>query len=150
MQREEPPVMTTGLERIAVKARCDPKLRFTSLAHHITKERVWESLSQTPAKSAAGVDGQANLESSGFQRTPKYDKDTILTVALLFAQLFGAFSNSLKHFFHPALLLGRDILKCTFDESGELAEDRNEYSASLLRKRNNANAAIALALHTTD
>jgi eukaryotic-like serine/threonine-protein kinase len=32
--------MTTGLERIAVKARCEPKLRFTSLAHHITKERV--------------------------------------------------------------------------------------------------------------
>ena len=53
MQREEPPVMTTGLERIAVKARCEPKLRFTSLAHHITKERVWENLCQIPAKSAA-------------------------------------------------------------------------------------------------
>src|SRR5712675_634426 len=62
MQREEPPVMTTGLERIAVKARCEPKLRFTSLAHHITKERVWESLSQIPAKSAAGVDGQTVAE----------------------------------------------------------------------------------------
>jgi len=58
MQREEPPVMTTGLERIAVKARCESKLRFTSLAHHITKERVWENLNQIPAKSAAGVDGQ--------------------------------------------------------------------------------------------
>ena len=44
MQRGEPPVMTTGLERIAVKARCEPKLRFTSLAHHITKERVWRAL----------------------------------------------------------------------------------------------------------
>src|SRR5712675_3795592 len=62
MQREELPVMTTGLERIAVKARCEPKLRFTSLAHHITKERVWESLSQIPAKSAAGVDGQTVTE----------------------------------------------------------------------------------------
>jgi RNA-directed DNA polymerase len=62
MQREEPPVMTTGLERIAVKARCEPKLRFTSLAHHITKERVWESLRQIPAKSAAGVDGQTVTE----------------------------------------------------------------------------------------
>ena len=62
MQREEPPVMTTGLERIAVKARCEPKLRFTSLAHHITKERVWENLSQIPAKSAAGVDGQTVAE----------------------------------------------------------------------------------------
>jgi RNA-directed DNA polymerase len=58
MQREEQPVMTTGLERITVKARCEPKLRFTSLAHHITKERVWENLNQMHAKSAAGVDGQ--------------------------------------------------------------------------------------------
>jgi RNA-directed DNA polymerase len=62
MQREELPVMTTGLERIAVKARCEPKLRFTSLAHHLTKERVWENLSQIPAKSAAGVDGQTVTE----------------------------------------------------------------------------------------
>src|SRR5580698_5693857 len=59
MQREEPPVMETGLERIAVKARCEPKLCFTSLAHHITKERVWENLCLIPAKSAAGVDGQS-------------------------------------------------------------------------------------------
>jgi group II intron reverse transcriptase/maturase len=61
MQREEPPVMETGLERIAVKARCEPKLRFTSLAHHITKERVWENLCRIPSKSAAGVDGQTVL-----------------------------------------------------------------------------------------
>jgi hypothetical protein len=69
-------------------------------------------------------------------------------VALLFAQFFGASCDSLEHFVYLALLLGRDILKCTFDESGVLAEDRNEYSASLFRKRNSANAAIALALHT--
>ena len=62
MQREESPVMETGLERIAVKARCEPKLRFTSLAHHITKERVWENLCRIPAKSAAGVDGQTVRE----------------------------------------------------------------------------------------
>src|SRR5262250_3102082 len=62
MQREESPVMTTGLERIAVKARCEPKLRFTSLAHHITKQRVWENLCQIPTKSAAGVDGQTVTE----------------------------------------------------------------------------------------
>ena len=54
MQREDTPTMETGLERIAVKARCEPELRFTSLAHHITKERVWENLNQIPAKSAAG------------------------------------------------------------------------------------------------
>jgi len=58
MQREEPPVMTTELERIAAKARCEPKLRFTSLAHHITKERVWMNLCEIPSKSAPGVDGQ--------------------------------------------------------------------------------------------
>jgi len=34
MQREEQPVMTTGLERIAAKARGEPTLGFTSLAHH--------------------------------------------------------------------------------------------------------------------
>ena len=55
-------------------------------------------------------------------------------VAFSFAQFFGASCDSLEQFFHLALLLGRDVLKCTFDESGVLAEDRNEYSASLLRK----------------
>lgn len=84
------------------------------------------------------------------QRAPKYVKDTILTAALLFAQSFGASSDSLEHFFYLAVFLGRDILKCTFDESGVLAEDRNEYSVSLLCKRDSANAAIAVALHTTD
>jgi hypothetical protein len=61
-------------------------------------------------------------------------------MAFLFAQLFGASCDSLKHFFHLALLLGRDIVKCMFDESGVLAEDRNAYSASLFGKRNSANA----------
>jgi len=58
MQREETPTMATGLERIAAKARCEPKLRFTSLAHHITKERVWENLCEISTDSAPGVDGQ--------------------------------------------------------------------------------------------
>jgi RNA-directed DNA polymerase len=62
MQREEPPAMVTGLERIAARARCEPKLRFTSLAHHLTRERVWENLSQIPTNSAPGVDGQTVAE----------------------------------------------------------------------------------------
>jgi len=62
MQREEPPAMETGLERIAAKARCEPKLRFTSLAHHITRERVCENLGQIPTDSAPGVDGQTVTE----------------------------------------------------------------------------------------
>ena len=58
MQREETPTMATGLERIAAKARCEPKLRFTSRAHHITQERVGENLCEIPTDSAPGVDGQ--------------------------------------------------------------------------------------------
>src|SRR5215470_11976724 len=58
MQREDKPTMETGLERIAAKARREPKLRFTSLAHHITRERVWKNLCQIPKHSAPGVDGQ--------------------------------------------------------------------------------------------
>jgi retron-type reverse transcriptase len=62
MQREEPPAMATGLERIAAKARCEPKLRFTSLAHHISRERVWGNLCQVPSNSAPGVDGQSVVQ----------------------------------------------------------------------------------------
>src|SRR6516162_11491385 len=36
----------------------EPNLRFTSLAHHITRERVLKNLQQIPKHSAAGVDGQ--------------------------------------------------------------------------------------------
>jgi len=55
MQSEEQPVMATGLERIAAKARHEPKLRFTSLAHHITGERVWENLCRIPKHSAPAL-----------------------------------------------------------------------------------------------
>ena len=58
MQREDTPTMETGLERIAARARCEPSLRFTSLAHHITRERVWANLCQIPHRSAPGVDEQ--------------------------------------------------------------------------------------------
>jgi group II intron reverse transcriptase/maturase len=54
--------MPTGLERIAVKAREEPKLRFTSLAHHVTKQLIWKSLCQIPNKSAAGCDGKTVAE----------------------------------------------------------------------------------------
>jgi len=58
MQREDKLTMETKLEQIAVKARREPNLRFTSLAHHITRDRVLENLSKIPKRSAAGVDGQ--------------------------------------------------------------------------------------------
>jgi group II intron reverse transcriptase/maturase len=62
MQRKDKPTMETELERIAAKARSEPKLRFTSLAHHITRERVWTNLCQIPKRSAPGVDGQTVTE----------------------------------------------------------------------------------------
>lgn len=58
MQRVENPVMTTGPERIAAKARDERKLKFTSLAHHITEELLWESVWHIPKDSAAGSDRQ--------------------------------------------------------------------------------------------
>src|SRR6476469_5416862 len=58
MQREDQLTMETKLEQIAAKARREPNLRFTSLAHHLTRERVQKNLSQIPQRSAAGVDGQ--------------------------------------------------------------------------------------------
>ena len=58
MQREDKPAMETGLERIAAKARNEPQLRFTSLAHHITRQRVWDSLCHIPNGSSPGLDGQ--------------------------------------------------------------------------------------------
>ena len=67
MQREDQLTMETQLERIAAKARSEPKLRFTSLAHHITRDRVLQNLLRIPNRSAAGVDGQtAEAAKEGF------------------------------------------------------------------------------------
>ncbi len=57
MQRETKPVMQTGLERVAAKARSETKLRFTTLAHHITKELIGKCLKHIPNNSAPGIDG---------------------------------------------------------------------------------------------
>lgn len=62
MQREDNPVMITGLERRAAKARSETKFRFTSLGPHITQERVWGNLNRIPSKSAPGCDGQTVTE----------------------------------------------------------------------------------------
>jgi group II intron reverse transcriptase/maturase len=48
--------MQTGLEGVAAKARTDTKLVFTSLAHHVTKDLIMESLKHTPLGSAVGID----------------------------------------------------------------------------------------------
>ena len=49
--------MATELERIAAKARCEPELLFTSLAHHVTRDRVEKNLKKIPNRSAPGCDG---------------------------------------------------------------------------------------------
>lgn len=49
--------MTTNLERIVAKAREDASLQFTSLTHHISKERIGECLQHIPKRTAPGVDG---------------------------------------------------------------------------------------------
>jgi RNA-directed DNA polymerase len=49
--------VATGLEGIAAKARKEANLVFTSIAHHITKELIWESLNHMSKDTAAGIDG---------------------------------------------------------------------------------------------
>lgn len=49
--------MSTELERIAEKARKEPTLRFTSLAHHLTAERLWMALHHIVPSTAPGTDG---------------------------------------------------------------------------------------------
>ena len=50
--------VTTGLARIAVKAKADPKCRFTSLAHILTPEFLAETWRQMNRHGASGVDGE--------------------------------------------------------------------------------------------
>lgn len=54
--------MQTKLKRIADKAHQEPKRRFTSLAHHITKELLKQSLYKIPLNSSPGVDGETTVE----------------------------------------------------------------------------------------
>jgi retron-type reverse transcriptase len=50
--------MTTGLTRVAEKAKTDPKLRFTSLAHLLTPQFLAETWRMLNKKGAPGVDGE--------------------------------------------------------------------------------------------
>ena len=54
--------MSPGLERIAAKARHEPKLCFTTLAPHIDAERLWRNLCHVPRHTAPGSDGQTGDE----------------------------------------------------------------------------------------
>ena len=50
--------MSTGLARIATKAKTDSKCRFTSLAHILTREFLMETWRQMNRHGASGVDGE--------------------------------------------------------------------------------------------
>lgn len=49
--------MTTGLERIAAKAKNETTFQFTSLAHHISRDLVRGSLEHMPRNTSPGTDG---------------------------------------------------------------------------------------------
>lgn len=57
-KKGERSIMTPNIPKIANKARENGKLVFTSLAHHITPERLWECLKSIPPSSGVGVDQQ--------------------------------------------------------------------------------------------
>jgi len=48
--------MSTQLDQIAKKAKSNPKLRFTSLAHLLTPEFLTETWKQMNRRGASGVD----------------------------------------------------------------------------------------------
>lgn len=50
--------MPTGLTRVAEKAKTDPQLRFTSLAHLLTPQFLTETWRMLNKKGAPGVDGE--------------------------------------------------------------------------------------------
>jgi RNA-directed DNA polymerase len=54
--------MTTQLTRIAEKAKNDPKIRFTSLAHLLTPEFLLETWRPMNRRGAGGVDGETIQE----------------------------------------------------------------------------------------
>lgn len=49
--------MSPELERIAERAKAEPKLRFTALAHHLTEDFLRETWQGLNKRGAAGVDG---------------------------------------------------------------------------------------------
>lgn len=49
--------MGTKLERIAAKSLSEPNLVFTSIAHYVTKELIWDSLNHMSESTAPGIDG---------------------------------------------------------------------------------------------
>ena len=53
--------MSTQLDQIAKKAKSNPKLRFTSLAHLLTPEFLTETWKQMNRRGASGIDGETDV-----------------------------------------------------------------------------------------
>ena len=54
--------MSTQLDQIAKKAKSNPKLRFTALAHLLTPEFLRETWKQMNRRGASGIDGETTKE----------------------------------------------------------------------------------------
>ena len=54
--------MTTQLDQINGKAKSDPKLRFTSLAHLLTPAFFKDTWKQMNRRGASGIDGETTKE----------------------------------------------------------------------------------------
>src|ERR1700751_6412580 len=54
--------MSTKLDQIMEKAKSNPKLRFTSLAHLLTPEFLTETWKQMNRRGASGGDGETTKE----------------------------------------------------------------------------------------
>jgi RNA-directed DNA polymerase len=54
--------MSTQLDQIAKKAKTNPKVRFTSLAHLLTPEFLKETWKQMNRRGASGIDGETTKE----------------------------------------------------------------------------------------
>ena len=54
--------MSTQLDQIAKKAKSNPRVRFTSLAHLLTPEFLKETWKQMNRRGASGIDGETTKE----------------------------------------------------------------------------------------
>lgn len=54
--------ISTGLQRVASKAKDSPGLAFTTLAHHITVDLLHVAHRRTRKDGAVGVDGQTSAD----------------------------------------------------------------------------------------
>ena len=70
--------MKIGLERIAEKSRLDCNLRFTSLAHHITGERLAKNLNLMKSGTGSGIDKESKFEAQRSFNT--WSKEMIIAI----------------------------------------------------------------------